>query len=113
MSAEHTYEIIDAGYALRRSDGQRFRVMELLDAPLSHALSAIEVVEHQPGGRLALRLVGGERRLVTPGAPPAPLLLRGIRRLLTMAEGLGEGPLGALSDAAVLLSGGEISWVGL
>jgi imidazolonepropionase len=40
------------------------------------------------------------------------LLVTDIDLLLTMEPGLGEGPLGALSDAAVWVEGDEVRWVG-
>src|SRR5688572_19206092 len=45
------------------------------------------------------------------GAMP-PLLVTDIDVLLTMDPTQGEGPLGELRDAAILLDGDQIRWVG-
>lgn len=54
----------------------------------------------------------------TPSRPPSPTSARGstlIRDLplaLTMDPTVGEGPLGAIVDAAVVVDGGRIAWIG-
>lgn len=40
------------------------------------------------------------------------MLLTGIGRLVTNEHELGEGPLGVIADAAVVIDGGRIVWVG-
>jgi len=50
--------------------------------------------------------------LTATGKPPHTLLVRGFDRLLTMDSSIGEGPLGELEQASVLVEAGRVRWVG-
>ena len=97
--------LIEDGYALQTSEGQRLRVKDLRGSyspkPLQQASSKGPWFEltSDDGAREATRL------------STKTTLLRGIRRLLTMSQDE-YGVLGAIEDAAVLVRGEKISWVG-
>ncbi|MBB6171138.1 imidazolonepropionase [Nocardiopsis mwathae] len=49
---------------------------------------------------------------MTAPSAPAAVLIDGIGSLVTNDPALGEGPLGEVADAALIVEGGRVAWVG-
>jgi imidazolonepropionase len=97
--------LIEDGYALQTSDGKRLRVKDLRGTfspnPLQQASSK--------GSWFELTSSDGQREATKRATKK--ILLRGIRRALTMSANE-SGALGLIEGAALIVVGQQIQWVG-